>query len=304
MDAPRVSLGLPVYNGDRYLEEALESICSQTFRDFELIVSDNASTDRTSEICRKLAERDPRVRYFRNETNVGAAPNYNRVFALARGEFFKWVAHDDLYDPDYLLRCVEALDRDPGVVLAHSAAVDIDAEGKVLGEVRFALHTDSPRPHERFRYLTCVDHPCFQAFGLIRTDVLRRTPLIGSYVGSDRVLIAELALQGRFFESPETLFLHREHPQRSTRAIPDLRARVAWFDARARKAPAFPTLQIYGGYWGALRRSRPGLLETMRCSVQLLRWWKHNLNRVGRELRALLTGAFPWVARLTRIPAL
>src|SRR5436190_12174806 len=96
MRDPIVSIGLPVFNGERYLRQALDSLLGQDFQDFELIISDNASTDRTAEICRAYVAKDRRIRYYRNESNIGSAPNYRRVFELARGEFFKWCSHDDV----------------------------------------------------------------------------------------------------------------------------------------------------------------------------------------------------------------
>ena len=116
---PRVSIGLPVFNGERYLARAIESVLGQDFRDLELIVCDNASTDRTPEICAAYARRDARVRYFRNPRNLGAGPNYDRCFRLARGEYFKWAAHDDRLAPDYLSRTVAALDAAPEAVPGH-----------------------------------------------------------------------------------------------------------------------------------------------------------------------------------------
>src|SRR4051794_3298661 len=96
MPPPKLSIGLPVYNGENFLAHAVDSILAQDFRDFELIISDNASTDRTAEICRGYAESDPRVRYVRFETNQGGSRNFCYVFELARGEYFKWAAHDDV----------------------------------------------------------------------------------------------------------------------------------------------------------------------------------------------------------------
>ena len=115
---PRVTIGLPVYNGQNYLVETLESLLAQTYTDFELVISDNASTDRTEAICRQYAAGDARIRYYRNDENIGASANYNRAFELGRGEYFKWAAHDDLLAPTYLERCVEVLDANPDVVLA------------------------------------------------------------------------------------------------------------------------------------------------------------------------------------------
>jgi glycosyltransferase involved in cell wall biosynthesis len=110
---PQVSVGLPVYNGERFVADALASILAQTWQDLEVIVCDNASTDRTREICEAFAARDPRVRYYRNERNLGASPNWNRAFELSRGELFKWAAHDDVLCPTYIERAVAALMRSP-----------------------------------------------------------------------------------------------------------------------------------------------------------------------------------------------
>src|SRR5689334_10548773 len=109
MTNPKVSVGLPVYNGQRYVRHALESLRRQEFEDFEVVISDNASTDQTGEICAEYVARDARFRYFRNETNIGASPNYNRTFELARGEYFKWCAHDDVCLPGFLSKCMATM---------------------------------------------------------------------------------------------------------------------------------------------------------------------------------------------------
>ena len=122
-----VTIGLPVYNGERYLRPAIESILAQSFPHFELVISDNASTDGTEAICRDDADRDERVRYYRNTANLGMSRNFNLTFERATGRYFKWAADDDLLEPQYLARCVQVLDRDPGVILCHSQVRIIDA---------------------------------------------------------------------------------------------------------------------------------------------------------------------------------
>src|SRR6267143_3848257 len=119
--APLLSIGLFVYNGERFLEETLDSILSQTFTDFELIISDNASTDSTGEISEAYVRRDSRIRYYRGEKNMGAGWNVRRVYELATGKYFKQAAVDDLLEPDFLRRCVEVLERDPDCVVAYAA---------------------------------------------------------------------------------------------------------------------------------------------------------------------------------------
>ncbi len=114
---PLLSVGMPVYNGQNYLAFTIEAILSQSFTDFELIISDNGSTDETEAICRAYAAQDARIRYERVEENLGAAYNFNRVFELARGRYFKWAAHDDYFTADYFERCIQVLEQNPAVVL-------------------------------------------------------------------------------------------------------------------------------------------------------------------------------------------
>ena len=117
---PRVSIGLPVYNGEAHIEEAISSILAQSYRDFELVISDNGSKDKTQQICSEYAKRDRRIFYYRFEKNIGAARNFNRVFDLSSGEFFKWAASDDVIAPEYLSKCLSVLEQNPSVVLVHS----------------------------------------------------------------------------------------------------------------------------------------------------------------------------------------
>src|SRR3990172_6471697 len=121
---------MPVYNAERYLEEALDSLVSQSFEDFELIISDNASTDRTGEICWRYAAKDERIRYVRNRANFGILYNFGQTFRLSSGEFFKWAAADDVCGRDYFLRAVEALDADPSLILAWGRTQGIDEHGE------------------------------------------------------------------------------------------------------------------------------------------------------------------------------
>src|SRR3982751_1385660 len=141
--SPRVSIGMPVRNGQRYIRQAIDSLLNQTFSDLELIVCDNASNDATESICRDYAARDSRVRYFRNPQNIGPAENHNKCFALSRGEYFKWHAHDDMCASTQLERCVEALDNDPSIVIAYPKTLIVDDAGNPVDEYEFPLRTDS-----------------------------------------------------------------------------------------------------------------------------------------------------------------
>jgi glycosyltransferase involved in cell wall biosynthesis len=276
---PRVSIGLPVFNGENYLAQALDSILTQTYSDFEVIISDNASTDRTPEICETYVARDPRICYYRSAKNLGAAPNFNRAFELASGEYFKWAAHDDIIAPDFLLKCVKVLDQDPSIVLCHSRVKFIDGQGKVLNKYDITLNNvGSSQPRERFGDLILVDHWCLEVFGLIRASVLRKTPVIGSYVASDRVLLAELGLRGRFYQIPEYLFFSREHTHRSIRSMSELYMRAAWFDSRKEGRIVLPQWRIFTEYVRAVQRASLGRRERACCYGHIGRWlgsyWK------------------------------
>jgi glycosyltransferase involved in cell wall biosynthesis len=286
---PSVSIGLPVFNGERFLRRSLETLLRQGFGDFELIVCDNASTDGTEAIVREFAARDDRIRYHRSERNLGAAPNFNRAFDLARAPLFKWAAHDDLHAPGFLGACVRALEDHPDAVLAYPLAEEIDDDEAVLRPYRtpFAA-TGRPEPHRRFRLLIGDEHNCFPVFGVIRREVLARTARIGSYVGSDRVLLAQLGLFGRFVEVPEVLFQHREHRQRSTRAIP-LHQRTAWFDARQGHKRVMPYWRFAREYTLATLRAPLSPAQRLRCQVEVLRWIKRYRRRLVHDVRVRLT---------------
>lgn len=283
---PQVSIGLPVYNGENFLAAAIESILAQTFQDFELIICDNASTDQTEAICRHYAAQDDRIRYYRNDRNLGAAPNYNRTFDLATGQYFKWAAHDDLCGPTFLEACVAVLDQDPGVVLCHPGSAVIDEQGQVKRPYRYngKLRTDADRPSIRFTELVHTPHHCFQIFGLIRSDIFAQTPRHGDYGHQDGVLLARLALMGRFHEIPELLFFPRKHPAQSTYRFcwsqkrPDYRAFAIWADVSRAGTIMFPKWRIFWEYCLAITQVPLPVGERLLCYGQMVRWarvyWK------------------------------
>ena len=216
---PLVSIGMPVYNGERYLENALNSILAQTFKDFELIISDNSSTDRTEAICRRYASRDRRIRYFRNEKNLGAGWNFDRVAQLATGKYFKWACHDDLCALEFLQKCVDILEQDSKIVLTYPKTLIIDEHGAEIEKHEDRFHLQSPQPSERFKiyhHLVRYGHQCHPFHGLIRREVLTRLLPLGSYPSSDLILLGKLALYGKFYEVPSYLFWKRDHPESST----------------------------------------------------------------------------------------
>ncbi|MFN2557303.1 MAG: glycosyltransferase family 2 protein [Nitriliruptorales bacterium] len=271
---PRVSVGLPVFNGERYLEEAISSILAQDYTDFELIISDNASDDRTEEICTQFQRRDARVRYERQSDNRGAAWNFNHVFARSQGEYFKWAAADDVLAPAFLQRCVAVLETKSEVIVAHPRTLLIGPDGEELGRISHA-RTYDPRPYRRFREMAVRPHGCHAVFGLIRAEVLRRTVLIGGYTSSDRVLLADLVLRGPFREVEEDLFLSRQHSGRSGYSY-SRHQRATWFDPANAGRLLFPTWRMGEELIRVVLRAPIPPWEKARCLLQFGPWaWRH-----------------------------
>lgn len=220
-----------MYNGERYLAEALRTHLEQTFGDFELLVGDNASTDATREIVLDFAARDPRIRYLGSDENRGAAWNYNRVFAESRGRYFRWAAHDDLIAPTYLERVLEALENAADTcVLAHTLTVFIDEEGRELGPWDDSFDLSEGRPGFRLARLVRNVIKSNVLFGLMRREALVATRLHGAYPSADWVLLGELALLGTWTIVPERLFFRRVHPAMSRLAHTSLHEVAEWFE--------------------------------------------------------------------------
>lgn len=210
-NAPRVTVAFTVYNVERYLPQAFEAVLAQDYTDFEIVVCDNQSTDTTWEICQRYAEKDDRLRIYRNEFNLGYSGNVRRVVSLARGELFRLTAHDDLIAPTLLRRCVEALDGNPRAVLAFPLGIAIDDDGNAICPSPGEQALNHSNPCRRIVHLVRAWNHCNEVYGLMRTQALRRTNLIGTYISSDRRLLVELAAHGEFELVPEPLFYRRLH---------------------------------------------------------------------------------------------
>ena len=288
---PRVSIGLPVFNGADFVGQAVGSILAQSYEDFELIISDNASTDRTGEICKSYAAKDPRIRLVRNTRNLGASRNWNQTFELASGVYFKWAAHDDVLRPDFLAQTVAALDAEPDAVLCQTLIEYIDGTGRPFDLYDSGLSdAGASGAAARFASLILQSHTCTELYGLIRSDALRRTRLHGSYHGGDRALLAELALRGRFIQLRAPLLQVRDHGARYTRTNAGPRERLAWHDPRRMGRLGIPSLRLYADYARAILRHVATRREQLRCCVHLMRWWLRNWNavRVGVDLAAVI----------------
>lgn len=286
-ELPRVGVGVPVYNGERYLAETLDALLAQTWEDCVILVGDNASTDRTGEIALDYATRDPRVRYVRHERNIGAARNYSDLFHRAGTEFFRWQAADDLVLPEYTAHCVGALDADPGIVLAYCATTDVDGEGRPIGPYEDRMQVTHDRPEERFRYVRKTLQRCNALYGLMRSRAVARTRLMQPFIGSDATFLAELALYGKFVEIPDRLFLRRYHG--AAASAMDTHQLHSFYTAVERpKAPVVWAWRHLVAYHSAISRAplAPGAKMLLHWEVsRLLFWWRHDLAReAGQSL--------------------
>jgi glycosyltransferase involved in cell wall biosynthesis len=280
-DKLKVSIGLPVYNGEKYLRQALDSIVSQSYRNFELIIVDNASTDKTQQICYEFARKDSRIKYYRNKRNIGGPANYNLSFKLSSGKYFKWAAYDDVLHPEYLFKCVRVLDNDSSIVLCHSRVGCIDEKSFLVGNYddRTLPRIDSFRAHERFGDLISLRNDCWAIHAVMRSSCLAKTPLHGSYIDADRNLLAEMGLIGRMYEIPEHLFFRRDHPDAYTRkyysksTVRDYRTQLVWWTGHKTKSLlVLPNWKNLHEFFISINRVPLKWSEKLLCSREVARW--------------------------------
>jgi glycosyltransferase involved in cell wall biosynthesis len=295
MSAPKVSIGVPVHNGERFLPQALRSLVEQDFDDLEIIISDNASVDATPDICAEFARRDERITYVRQPANIGAIPNYRYLLAAARGEYFRWAAADDEIGSGYLADCVEILDRQPAAIQAHTGCVDIDAEGRVIANIP-PLATDDDDPLVRLRALL-GRHESLDVYGLVRRSALRSIRPFGSHPEADRVVIVELALRGRFAHVPGDRFRRRRHERQSLVDLPRSSERVAWLDPARAGHLVFPAFELARDLVRAIHEAPLTRSQRLAAYAAMRFWFADNagkmvlnLGRAGLDLMSRFAG--------------
>lgn len=262
---PLLSIGLFVYNGDHFLDAAIESILNQTFRDFELIISDNCSSDRSGEICQRFASQDSRIRYHRAEHVMSVGWNLRNVYFKATGKYFKWATHDEMIQPDFLRLCIDALEADDSLVVAHTLTRCIDESGRLVENNDEQLRTTSLDPVVRARDLLLKGHGGYLTSGLIRLEALHQLPPRGSYAHSDHVLLLQLGLLGRFFEVPEHLSICTRH------------AADAAESAEQKRTLAFPEWKAVKEFARSVAHSPLRKGQRLRCYSAIARWALFNL---------------------------
>ena len=292
-DQPGISVGMPVYNGGRYLRLAIESVLAQSYGDFELIISDNASTDDTEETCREYAARDSRIVYLRNATNIGAASNYNQLFHRSKADYFRWFNADDLSSPRLHQECLAALQAHPGASMAYGKTALIDSDGQVTGPYEDRLNLRQESVAERFFEFLRVVGQTNAIYGLMRKSALSATALMGSgkFPAADTVLMAELALQGKIVEIPETLFFRRMHKGASSwvRSADNVQQNF-WLGSRGRFV--MPTVKRLNALRIAIDRAPASATEKRQMKLHVMRRMVWARGAIAKEVWWALMGWF------------
>ncbi|MFS8084622.1 MAG: glycosyltransferase family 2 protein, partial [Acidobacteriota bacterium] len=275
---PFISIGLPVYNGEPFLRQTLDSLLAQDCESFELIISDNCSVDGTAEICQEYQARDQRIRYSRNPANLGAIKNFNRAFELSRGTFFVWAGAHDLWHPSFVSRCAAILEKDASVVLAYSQTMLVNLDGDPIDIAPDRIDTRGMSPLERYRYLIWNLKWCNIIHGVIRSSALRNTRMFRDTFGPDHLLLAELSLEGAFAQIPEPLFYRRiNRPDEGNdieiwkkRTLQTLNPQTS--SSRGEKSLTELFQELRNAHLRVLSRSQlgtgakvKGIVETLRC---------------------------------------
>jgi len=285
-----VSIGMPLYNAESYVAASIEAHLAQTYADFELILTDNASTDRSEEICRSYASRDSRIRYHRNPRNLGATANYRLAFELAQGPYFRWSPADDLVSPNLLERAVEILSQDSSVFVAYPRTKLIDDKGDFLEDFAENLHLLDERPSLRWKNVRRNIRMGNLHYGLSRRDLLGKTGLIRNYAGGDFPLIAEMSLYGKFFEIPDAFFYRRMHAQASS-ALKSSADVMALYDPSKRKNFFAYNWVHLGANLRSIARAPIPLSEKLRAWSFEARWLVWGRREYLRELAGFASHA-------------
>jgi glycosyltransferase involved in cell wall biosynthesis len=280
---PLVTIGLPCYNSERYIAQAIESLLAQTFTDFKLIISDNASTDSTASICQRYAGADARVEYTRNPVNIGLTRNFNRAFALSNSKYFKWATADDFSGPEVLADAVAILESDPSIVVCYPRTVLVDAEGRETNRVVDKLNLMQDSPVERFATLVSKIALVNHHLGVLRADAVKRTLMWGKHVSADIGFLAELSLYGKFCEIPKFQFYRRFHEDSSSFARGNAAHEARRYHA-PRNAVPFNTWRFHSTYMRAVLRSPLTLGEKSELGLLLLRKIYWDSRPLGQEL--------------------
>lgn len=273
---PLVSIGVPVYNGEAYLAEALDSLLAQSYQNLQIVICDNASTDSTQTISERYAQLDSRIEYHRNAENLGAAINYNNSFKLSKGKYFKWATHDDLCAPNMIQACVDALESDDAAALCAPKTIIIDDKGTAVKNLQRELdasHCDALSRLKQYFNFYYADEEANQVFGVYRSSLLKQSALIGNYPASDLLLLAQISLMGKIVLLDERLFMRRDHEATSIRANKTPADVARWFDAsKPKNLRVYPYFRRFLEFQKIVYGSTLTLTDKLKAFALVTRW--------------------------------
>lgn len=281
---PRVSIAVPTYNCEKFIGQSIDSLLAQTFGDFELVISDNASSDGTEEICRRYAAADKRVRYVRRTENIGGPGNFRHVFSLCTAQYHKWSTADDYWHPNFLQEAVAVLDHDSDVVLCYPRTRLIDAAGEKIEDYQDNLDLRDDSPRERMRELYRRIGLCNAHLGLIRRDAMLKTRLIAGHKASDVDFLGEMAMLGKFALLPEVRFFRRFHPASSSWAREDNMHQTAYYAPSTKAMSGVDTWKRFGFQFNMIGRSPLSLSDKAALWTDVMRWMRYQRGDLLREL--------------------
>lgn len=272
MSERKIVIGLPVYNGQKYLGAAIESHLSQSFDDFDLVISDNGSTDATPEICRDYASKDKRIKYLRSPENRGILWNHRRVFEEIESptQYFRWAGGDDILEPGLLRGMVEVLNARPEVEAVMPDTKNIDDDGKIIGSMVRTLDLQSSDVFERAHDILVASYQHVVAYGLLRASTLKVMRTGPHYVGWDPVFVWELALRGQIVQLAGPALLRRFHPGSISR-VKTIKEMKKWVEPNSTAGLDFPHWNWAYERWRALMASPLSMRDQWRVGKFLMR---------------------------------
>jgi glycosyltransferase involved in cell wall biosynthesis len=289
---PLASVGMPTYNAEQTIAASIDCLLQQTVADFELIVSDNASTDGTWDIVQDIARRDPRVIAMRQPRNIGANGNYSAVFQRARAGYFKWASSNDWCASRFLERCLARLEAHPDTVLVAPRTRLFQGDLAHYTDYERDIAFEQPDPVDRFIAVSSKLALNNVLNGVVRTSALARTRLIEHYVGADVVLVGHLALLGKIRLLDEPLFYRRMDRETATQMMSAEALHRHHYPTNTRRA-LFPAWRKTGGWLHAALDSdlpRRDMLRAVKWSLRQAYWTAPELGRdvveaIGRTVR-------------------
>lgn len=290
---PLVTIGMPTYNGAGYLAQSLDSLLDQDYPNWELVISDNCSTDDTERIARSYAEAHPQIRYVRSPINRGAVANFNRVLELARGPYFAFAADHDLWAPTFLSRCVSVLEASPQSVLAYGQTTLTSMDGRPLEVMNDRIELGDRSAVARYRSLIWNLHACNMVYGVGRLEAFRSAGGLADILGPDLLLLAGLVLQGPVERIEEPLYFRRQNRAEETveetrvRILNDLNPATA---PRRKMVPYVDQMrELRDAHLRIVRRAATlSAIERIESTVTTLACYRQNHGVRSRAVKALV----------------